>query len=68
MTAKRVSTEVTSNPREANRPPPARRVVVKLGTTTLIGGGSEPDPLRIGKIAEQVSALRAQGAVAVIVS
>ncbi|MGH2733142.1 MAG: glutamate 5-kinase [Actinomycetota bacterium] len=65
MTAKRVSTEVTSNPREAT---PARRVVVKLGTTTLIGGGSEPDPLRIGKIAEQVSALRAQGAVAVIVS
>ncbi len=68
MTARRVSTELTSSAHESNRPRAARRIVVKLGTTTLVGGGPEPDPVRIGKIAEQVAALRARGAVTVIVS
>ncbi|HEX2259593.1 MAG TPA: glutamate 5-kinase, partial [Actinomycetota bacterium] len=45
-----------------------KRVVVKLGTTSLTGPDGEPDRRRIRKITEQVAELRKQGISCVIVS
>lgn len=45
-----------------------KRVVVKLGTTSLTGPDGEPDRRRIRKITDQVAELRKQGISCVIVS
>jgi glutamate 5-kinase len=68
MTPSRTGREAVPSAREFPRPRAPGRMVVKVGTTTLVGDGPHPDPGRLARIAEQVAALRSQGAVAVIVS
>ncbi len=46
----------------------ARRVVVKVGTSTLTGGGREPNRSRLSAIAADVAAVHRQGREVVLVS
>ncbi len=46
----------------------ARRVVLKVGTSSLTGGGPEIDPRRLGAIAEDVASLVRRGREVVVVS
>ncbi|MGH2768468.1 MAG: glutamate 5-kinase, partial [Actinomycetota bacterium] len=50
------------------RPFGAKRVVVKLGTTTVTGGAGEPDRDRLARITEQIASLHRNGASALVVS
>lgn len=49
-------------------PAHVRRVVVKIGTQTLTGGGREIDLRRVGHLCAQVAALRTRGIEVVVVS
>lgn len=46
----------------------AKRVVVKVGTSTLTGGGREPDRSRLSAIAADIAAVHRQGREMVLVS
>ncbi len=48
--------------------PPIKRIVVKIGTSTVCDAAGSPDPTFIASLAAQVDQLRAQGVEAVIVS
>lgn len=51
-----------------SRPVHPSRIVVKIGTTSLVGPDGRPDRRRISKITTQVADLRSRGASVVVVS
>jgi glutamate 5-kinase len=54
--------------KERKNLPKAKRIVVKVGTSSLTNGGARLDPTKVGKLVEETMKLRAHGKKIIIVS